>query len=566
MKLKNYIIPLTTAIAIILTSGLFAQQQGSSQSHNEQVTIVSSYDPSINQAFKINTSPGDMDFNIEKPEFTYEALDITLPTQISLSPIRPVVINADKRSKTYKNLLLAGVGSLFSPYLDFYHSSGNKNDYRFDAHLFQLSSFKNIKDYSPSPEIRALADIDYRKFFRYHILDAGFKYDIHSVRYYGFKQDDFPTVSIPDSRLKQTFNLAEAKIGLQSNYSSKKKLNHSFGISAYYLFDSHKTNETYADLNLDLHKSFEVSDMLDYQNLGLEAEVQYYGNKDSLTSNTDILVNITPYFTGKYGIVNFNIGLNFNFLNSTTSNFYFYPIIDASISLIPDYLTAFAGVDGDVEKNSFRKLSNRNPWISSTIPLAWDRYFRAFGGIRGNFGQKVNYSAQVTWKKFNNEFFFVNIQDGINPSLPHNKFTAIYDGGSVFTVEGQLTFAASEKVNLIAGVKFNTYSLDSLKEAYHKPSLESKLGIDVWVTKKLKVFGEVYYYGKRVAFDPTLNSTSGNIDLDGFIDLNAGVEYQLTNQFSVWLNANNILNNDYQRYLNYPVHGIQIMGGLTYKF
>ena len=150
--------------------------------------------------------------------------------------------------------------------------------------------------------------------------------------------------------------------------------------------------------------------------------------------------------------------------------------------------------------------------------------------------------------------------------LPYNKFTAIYDGGSVFSIEGQATFAANEKVNLIAAIKYNAYSLDSLTDAYHKPSLESKLGIDVWITKNIKVFGEVYYIGERIAHDPGGNTLNSTINLDGFLDLNAGVEYQLTNQFSVWLNVNNILNNDYQRYLNYPVHGIQVMGGLTYKF
>ncbi len=564
MKIGNSYKLILTIIIVVTSIQSFAQQPGST--HNEQVTIVSSYDPSINKAFKINTAPGEMLFNLDKPEFKYEALDITLPTNITMSPIKPVVINADKRTKTYNNLLMAGVGSLFSPYIDFFHSSGSKNDYRFDANIYQLSTFKNIKDYSPSPEVRAMADIDYRKYFKYHIMDAGFKYNMHSVRYYGFKPDDFPNANISDSRLKQTFNTASLNLGIRSNYSSGKKLNHSIDVEGYYLFDSHKTRETFASLNLDLHKSFEVTDMLDYQNLGVEAKALYYGNTDSLATSTDILVSATPYFTGKYGLINFNIGLNFNYLNTNNSKFYFYPILDANLSLIPEYLTVFAGVDGEVKKNSYKMLSDINPWISSTTSLGWDRYFRAYGGIRGNFGQKVNYSAQLSWKKFNNMFFFINTQDGASAALPYNKFSAVYDGGSVFGVEGQITFSASDKVNLIAGAKYNAYSLDSLSNAYHKPISEFKLGIDVALTDKIKAWADIYYYGKRVALDPTIIPLGTTIDLDGFIDMNAGVEYKLTSNFSVWLNVNNILNNDYQRYLNYPVHGIQIMGGLTYRF
>jgi outer membrane cobalamin receptor len=75
----------------------------------------------------------------------------------------------------------------------------------------------------------------------------------------------------------------------------------------------------------------------------------------------------------------------------------------------------------------------------------------------------------------------------------------------------------------------------------------------------------VYYYGKRTALDlTTLPSTE--VDMDAFVDLNLGVDYKLTDQFSVFLSLTNLLNQQYQRYYHYPVNGIQIMGGLMYKF
>jgi len=529
--------------------------------HNEQVTIISSFDPSINKAYKINTSPDEMTFNIEKPEFTFESLNINQPTTITMNPIKPVVINADKRTKTTNNSLKAGVGSLASPYLDFFHSSGKRNDYRFDAHLYELATFKNIKDYSPSPASHTAIGLNYRKFFKYHILDAGFDYSLKTNRYYGFKPDDFQTFKAIDNNLKQAFNHISLNVGLKSNYSSNKKLNHSIGITGYYYFDKHKSSETNAKFDFDIHKNFDVTDMLDYQELGLSGEVSYYGNRDSVTSSTDLKIAATPYFTGKYGVFSFYLGLNFNVLNTSSTNFYFYPILDVNVNLIPDYLTVFAGIDGNVEKHSFYKLTELNPWMQSISPMRWGRNFTAYGGIRGNFSQKVNYSAKISWQKFNNMFFFVNTQ-----AIPYNEFTPVYDNGSVFGISGEVTYAASKTVNVLAGIKFNTYSLDSLSDAYHKPSSEIKFGISVLTFKKLKIWSEVYYYGKRVALDPTILPLGTTIDLDGFIDLNAGVEYKLTDRFSAFLTLTNILNQDYQRYLNYPVHGIQIMGGIIYKF
>jgi len=559
MKLHR-ITGLSLIFALFITNFAIAQNEETA-THNEQVTIISSFDPSINQAYKINTSPDEMTFNIEKPEFTFESLNINQPTTITMNPIKPVVINADKRTKTTNNSLKAGVGSLFSPYLDFFHSSGSRNDYRFDAHLYELATFKNIKDYSPSPESHTAIGLNYRKFFKYHILNAGFDYSLKTNRYYGFKPDDYQTFKAIDNKLKQAFNHISLNVGLKSNYSSNKKLNHSIGISGYYYFDKHKSSETNASFDFDVHKNFDVTDMLDYQELGLSGEVSYYGNRDSVATSTDFKIAATPYFTGKYGMFSFYLGLNFNILNTSSTNFYFYPILDVNVNLIPDYLTVFAGIDGDVEKHSFYELTELNPWMQSISPMRWGRNFTAYGGIRGNFAQKVNYSAKISWQKFNNMFFFVNSQ-----VIPFNEFTPVYDNGSVFGISGEVSYAASNTVDILAGVKFNTYSLDSLKDAYHKPSSEIKFGISVLTFKKLKIWSEVYYYGKRVALDPTKLPLGTTIDLDGFIDLNAGVEYKLTDSFSAFLTLTNILNQDYQRYLNYPVHGIQIMGGIIYKF
>jgi hypothetical protein len=567
MKTRILNILSTIIVTLLIANAAKAQEPGgTSVNHNEQVTIISSFDPSINEAYKINTSPGEMVFNIDKPVFTYQSLDINLPTEITLNPIKPVVINADRKTSATNNSLKLGVGSLFSPYLDFFHSSGQRNDYRFDAHVYQLSTFRNIKDYSPSPETNAYLDLNYRKFFKYHILDAGFKYALKTNRYYGFKPDDYTNVLFNDDRLKQSFNLAKIKLGISSNYSNNKKLNHSIGVESYYYFDKHSTSETFANFDFDVHKNFTVTDMLDYQELGLSGEVSFFGNSDSLVTNSDVHISATPYFTGKYGMFNFYLGLNFNLLSTNNTNFYFYPILDVNINLVPNVLTVFAGIDGNVQKHSYLELTELNPWLSSTASLKWDRMFKAYGGIRGNISQKVNYSVQVYWQKFNDMFFFVNVQDGmVSPLLPYNKFTTIYDEGSMFGITGELTYAASDKVNLLLEATFNSYSLDSLSEAYHKPSSKIKLGASFKATKKIRVWSELYYYGKRVALDLNTQPIS-DVDLDGFIDLNAGIDYTLTESFSVFLSLNNILNNEYERYYNYPVHGIQIMGGLTYKF
>jgi hypothetical protein len=49
-------------------------------------------------------------------------------------------------------------------------------------------------------------------------------------------------------------------------------------------------------------------------------------------------------------------------------------------------------------------------------------------------------------------------------------------------------------------------------------------------------------------------------------DLSIGSEYSINKKFSAWIDINNILNNKYERWNNYQVYGINIIGGLIIKF
>ncbi len=556
------------SFSLLIACNSFAQNQ-SDQKHNEQVTIVSSYDPTVNQAFKQNISPEGITFNIDNPEFEYKAFNIDLPTTITVPPINPVAINLDRRPRLTKNSLKVGVSSLFGPLVDFFHSSGQRKDYRFDAHVYHLSSFKNIPDYANCPETNTQLNLGLRKFYRYHVLSAGFDAEYNSLRWYGFKPDDYSLFNYDNDDLKQAFTAIKANVALSSSYNSNKKLHHEVKVDGYYYFDKHNTTEANANLSFDIHKNFDVSDMLDYQELGISGGLEYYNTSDSIITNNDLLIEATPYFTGNYNMFNFYVGLNFNFLNTNKLNFYFYPILNVDINLVPDVFTVFGGITGNVKKHSYYALSNENQWVNPTIDSRWGRSFTVYGGIRGNITGKVNYSAKISWKSFKNEYFFINAS--FNPMvfspfpLPFNKFNAVYDNGSVFTIAADVSYILTEKINIEAGVSYMAYSLDSLPEAYQKPGLVANLGFDIKVTKKLSTSIAAYYYGERTAMNAQ-NPTLGDITMDQIIDLNAGVGYILTDKFDIFLNVNNILNQNYQVFNGYPVHGILVMGGFSYRF
>ena len=54
--------------------------------------------------------------------------------------------------------------------------------------------------------------------------------------------------------------------------------------------------------------------------------------------------------------------------------------------------------------------------------------------------------------------------------------------------------------------------------------------------------------------------------LDSYFDANAHVGYRFNNRLSAFARVNNILDSNYEKWLNYEVQGLQGMVGATYKF
>lgn len=554
--------------ALFVNGNLLGQQGILDRDHNEQVTIIGTYDPTINQAFKINLKPELPEVVSQKPDFTFYSLDIKQPTTIEAVEIKPARISTRNKVEIYDNYVKAGFGSWFTPTLDFYHSSGTKNENRLNILFNHISSFKDIPDYSPSPFSNTKASISYDKNIGKSILNVGATYGLDTYQYYGFIPADYPTFTVNDSDLKQMFNLIKGNAGLRSNNKKSNSAEYNTNLSALYYFDKWQTSTLNLNLDFDLAKPFDAGKRGNNQKVGLKGTVGYWMNSDSTANSNDLFLAGIPYYKAKFGMINFNVGMNFSYLKTDSSTFNFYPVIDVAVNLMPDALTIYAGVDGGLVNNSFYRLTQINPWSSSVIPVSWqNNKYKIYAGLRGNIARQLGYNFEVSWLNFENMPFFINIQD--NPvwliTSPLNKFTAVFDDGNLLTVGGELNYALGNELNIWLGGSYNIYTLDSLSEPYHKPLSNVNLGASYLIKEKVKVWAEFIGSGKRYAVD-IYTSTPTEIDLAGYFDINLGVDVYITEQFSVFAKGTNLLNKNYERFYNYPVQGLQVFGGIGYRF
>jgi len=63
-----------------------------------------------------------------------------------------------------------------------------------------------------------------------------------------------------------------------------------------------------------------------------------------------------------------------------------------------------------------------------------------------------------------------------------------------------------------------------------------------------------------------IDSVPVNVTLDSYFDANAHLGYKINDQLSVFGKVNNIANQGYERWLNFPVQSIQVLAGATYQF
>jgi hypothetical protein len=324
-----------------------------------------------------------------------------------------------------------------------------------------------------------------------------------------------------------------------------------------------------------------VTKLLNYQHLGIKAKVEYYVNADSINRNNDVLPEAMPYFKAKYGIINFIVGFKLAYLIADNSKFAFNPVIKVDINIIPEGLTLYGGIDGGLVKNSFLSLSDQNPWMVTKIEARFQdnqfRYqnnqFNISGGIRGNIARQLGFNLKAGFLVFKDMPFFINTTGtkSYDQSLPLNKFTVIYDKGTLLTFSGELTYQFGGNVKMWLKGEYNSYSLDSLNQPYQKPISLVSIGGSYLIKKKVNIWIEGFLSGKRYALDTRgqYHQNWENVDpfeLESYYDINLGVSYNINDTFSVWLSGTNLLNSNYQRYYNYPVQGFEVMGGIGIRF
>ncbi|MCD4771774.1 MAG: TonB-dependent receptor [Bacteroidales bacterium] len=531
--------------------------------HTEEITIIGSYKPSIQDAYRINSNPIIDNDEQKMPRLTYKITSTkvnALTTPETLDHERTI---REPKQKLYGNYIKLGFGNYKTPYLEFFANTLQSSKFALGVHLKHLSSLGEIKNHPFSTFSNSTSNISGKRFFKHHTLSGEIFYKHDVVHFYNLTQNIFDSLGFKEDNIRQRFQLAGLNLGFTSNYFKKGKLNHSFDLNYYYLTDYYSTSEQRRYFKSDINTHFELFNSGDLQKIGIHTEVVHYTNNDSVNNNIiSKIARVRPYIKAEFGQYKLYFRLNTAIKLDSVTKINLFPVIKAEVEVIPKTLTAFIGTKGNIYRNDFKTLYEKNPFISSVIPLEYSKNkFEVYGGIMGNIENTVNYSIMISSANIENMPFFVNDTSVAD----FDKFTLVYDTANIIHFNGEISYQSKENLRILFKADYYSFDLNSELEPWYRSQFEASIGVNTIVLDKIVLKAALATHSKMYSKTYELGVITTK-EIDGWVDINFGAEYRFSQKFSVFVDLNNVMNSQYKKWDNYPLQKFNFLGGITYSF
>ncbi|MFV8270377.1 TonB-dependent receptor [Flavobacterium sp. GT2N3] len=564
----------------------FSFAQKKEQIGTETVNVVKPYTPKISDAFKVKEIPElDDEANTKKETIKYTIFSFPVASTFTPSKGKAEGVEKEKQAHLFQNYATFGVGNYGT----------------FIGELFVNHAISNT-DYLGG-------------MFRHHSSEGGIKNIALEDRFYDTSID----LMYGSNQKNVSYNL---DLGYQNQIYNWYGLPENFGSSLasqnrVALINGINPQQTYGTIsfggNVVLNESFLNKASLKYNHFSDasgSSENRFYV-KPTVTFNvmeSAVKTNIIVDYVGgsfkknysntntervEYGFTNFGIvpsfvmqqddwtlnigaGLFYSLDNVNSNNkFLVYPQFNASYKVVGDLMIFYAGAEGNIEQNSYMDFVSENPFLSPTLNIApTDKQYDVFAGLKGKLINTISYNVKASYVNERNKALFRSNDYNENASNADygygNSFQVVYDDMRTLSFYGELKADFSDDVSFGINGTFSKYTNDFEQEAWNLPTIKISSNLDFNITEKWFAGANVFYVGERKDFQVNTDLVyvvqPGPFTLKSYFDVNANVGFKYSDRLTAFARANNITNNAYQKWLNYPVQGFQVILGVNYKF
>ena len=567
----------------------FGLAQNKDDIGTETVTVTKAYTPTISDAFKIKSTPNLNDsIVLQKKKIEYSIFSVPVASTFSPAKAKASRVKKVPPPVLYNSYASAGGGNPANLLAKFYTSrtigreSGYTVGFEHNSSIADIDGVFLKNNYSNSElegaYIKRDRDYDWG-------VDIGVKHQLYN--WYGTPEGFFENP--PSGFTIMPFDVAQnyftgevgAHLNLEDSYFKGAKLKYRR------FWDKLKSGEN----RLVFKPTFEFPVSDEIFAVKLKADYVSGNFENSSVNSTDNLaginysnlqVSVNPSLTMLRDDLSLNLGVNLVYgfdAERSDGNFFIYPAVTASYRLFDELVIAYAGIEGELQQNSYQGFVEENPFVSPTLTITpTDKQYSAYLGIKGQLLTNVSYNIKGSYITENRlPLYKLNplntFRNDEKAYYLGNSFEVFYDDVITLGLFGELNVDINRNFSLGLNAEVYSYNTETDNPAWNLPKLKGTLFVDYQIGKKWYAGANLFYVGERQDFstEAVQNVLPSNflatvITLDSYFDANAHIGHRLNDRLSLFVKAANIANTNYQRWANYQVQGFQVLAGATYKF
>jgi hypothetical protein len=535
-------------VSCFLSVSAFAQKDTTKKTTT--IDITSSYKPVLRNAVKINFAAAHLNADTSKPKMNY-----VVPAQnlfYSYQPIslRPLALQPDTNLNLgMRNYLKVGFGNFSTPYVSAGFGFGDGKTSLLNVYADYISSKGKIKyqDFARL-DLKATGSFFTKKNEAYGsaIISQ------HDNYLYGY---DHALYNYKKDSIRNQFQNITLKAGIRNTVIGDFGIKYDPNVEVNSFTNKNKLSESSLIVTAPIEKQFGELMALKVEG---RADITSYTTKD-LAANVKISNNIfqvAPALAFSSPRFSINAGITPTWDNG---NFVWLPNVYAEAQLKEKVVMIQAGWVGNYRKNTFRNLSAINPYMQTISFQTNTKEIEYYGGLKATLGKHFNFSAKAGFISYTNFALFIN-----DTATDNKAFKTVYEEkANNLRIHGDLSYINQDKFTVTAGLTLNGYTgFNNNTKAWNTVPLEFTSSLRWWAFKQVLLKGDFYMFGGGNYIDKGNTGKSFN----GGTDLSAGMEFKINKMFSAWLDVNNILNNKYERWHNYEVYGLNVLGGVRVTF
>ena len=528
-------------ITLLTASAAFGQDT----TRRKTIDITSSFKPSLQPAAKLNFNASPLIGDTTRPSLKYQIPVQNLAFSYYPIPLKPLAFSDSLKPRTNGGYAKLGFGNFSTPYIDAGISFGDGIKTVGALNAFYTSS-KGKMAHQKFGQL-GVTGSGIIQTGNNHELTLKGGYEAYKTYRYGFQPD---TLKMGADSLLQRFNHAFAGIKFANKLKGDFGLYYAPEINIHFFNDNNSAKELQAKIDVPLEKT--LGEKFGFV-VGLHGSIANFRSDKADFNNN--LFYIDPAVKVKLDALQLHLGVTPSWNNK---EFKLLPNFKASLPVADNKFVAEAGWTGYFTEQTYRYIAGMNPWVVQPAKLVNTTNSEFYAGIKASLDQHFSFRAKVGYIAMRNVPLFANdLKDG-------RSFEILYEPKmNAINVNGEITYRHGDAFYWT--VLLNTYGYGGLKvnpKSYGLVPFELQSSVRAKLFKDFYLTADLYYFEGNWKRNKTGDPTRTR---PGF-DLNAGVEFTVYKNIKLWLALNNVLNNKYQRWNQYPVLGFQALGGVKFVF